>query len=51
MNRITSILFSPLILCLLLFSAPLYAIPTIQWNPGKLSIEKYWQNLTTAVAS
>jgi hypothetical protein len=40
MIRIIRISFSPLILCLLLFGSPSHAIPTLQWNPGKLSIEQ-----------
>jgi hypothetical protein len=40
MNRITNILFRPLILCLLLFSSSSYAVPAFDWSPSKLNIEQ-----------
>jgi hypothetical protein len=40
MNRLIKISFSPLILCLLFFSALSHATPTFDWNPKQLNIEQ-----------
>jgi len=51
MNRITNISFGTLILCLLLFSSPSYAKPSIEWNPSKLNIEQMQGTQSSHVAT